>query len=70
MVKREVKDYAHYESTVNVYFPNNEVLCRWCPFLKCEQAYSRYRCIITDEYILSPQAVIGSECPLERKESR
>ena len=57
-----VKEYAR--TTVEIYFPNNEVACKYCPLL---ETYSRNQCRRTGEYILDTKG-IGIWCPLEREE--
>ena len=51
-------------ATVDIYFANGEVACRYCPLL---ETYSRNQCRRTGEYILDTKG-IGIWCPLEREE--
>lgn len=58
----------HYEkrtTEIPVYFPNGEIVCKWCRlFLRYEDAFKRYSCRLTDEWILDPAHEIGQNCPL------
>lgn len=64
-----VEHYAAGVVKVPVYFPNGDVSCRWCPlFLRHEEAFKRYSCRLTGEWILDPLHGIGGKCPLEFKE--
>jgi len=59
-----VKRYLH--TVVDIYFPNEEYKCRYCPLL---ETYSRNQCRRTGEYILDIKA-IGYDCPLEIVEEK
>lgn len=64
----------HYEkrtTEIPVYFPNGEIVCKWCRlFLRYEDAFQRYSCRLTDEWILDPAHEIGQSCPLTFGEDR
>lgn len=47
-------------ATVEIFFPNNEVACKYCPLL---ETYSRNQCRRTGEYIIDTRGV-GIWCPL------
>lgn len=50
---------------VDVYFPNGDCVCKWCPlFLRYEDAFKRYSCRLTGEWILDPTHERGANCPL------
>lgn len=57
-----VNEYAR--CTVDIYFPNKEVKCMYCPLL---ETYSRNQCRRTGEYIADTRG-IGIWCPLEMEE--
>lgn len=66
-----VLEYAHGQVVVDVYFPNRQCVCKWCPlFLRYEEAFKRYSCRLTGEWILDPAHEIGAKCPIvmERKD--
>lgn len=48
---------------MNVSFPEDEVKCRWCPFLRHYNELERDRCALTDE-ILYSREFTGIKCPL------
>lgn len=54
-----VRRYLH--TTVDIYFPNEEYKCRYCPLL---ETYSRNQCRKTGEYIIDTNG-IGFDCPLK-----
>lgn len=57
-----VSEYAR--CTVDIYFPNKEVKCMYCPLL---ETYSRNQCRRTGEYIADTRG-IGIWCPLKMEE--
>ena len=64
-----VRFYTDGEATVTTHFPENDVVCRWCHlFLRYEEAFKRYSCRLTNEWILDPSNEIGQRCPLKFKE--
>lgn len=61
----EVLAYGHGQAVVDVYFPNGDVACRWCPlFLRYEEAFRRYSCRLSGEWIADPIHGRGQLCPL------
>lgn len=46
-----------------VKFPENQVCCRWCEFIKSESDMGRHRCRLTNE-ILYDIHDIGLDCPI------
>ena len=58
-----VTSYTFAECTVEVAFPEDEVKCQWCPFLKHYDTINRDRCQLTDEILFSRE-IIGQKCPL------
>ena len=53
-----VRRYHH--TTVDIFFPEGEMKCRYCPLL---ETYSRNMCRRTGEYIVDTNG-IGWNCPL------
>ena len=49
--------------THKVSFPENQVCCRWCDFLKAESDMNRHRCRLTNEMIYTIND-IGLHCPI------
>ena len=61
-----VRYYTNGTATVAIHFPEDDVFCRWCPlFLRYEEAYRRYSCRLTGEWILDPFNERGQKCPLQ-----
>jgi hypothetical protein len=59
-----VKRYIH--TTVDIYFPEDNLACRFCPLL---ETYSRNQCRRTGEYLTDIKGV-GLDCPLKIEEER
>ena len=53
------------KATVEIGFPENDVVCHWCPFLSSDYKLDRQRCNKTGEILTAPQHQIGYYCPLE-----
>ena len=50
---------------VPVGFPEGEVKCKWCRYLRYEEAYKRHSCRFTDEWIVNPFGYeLGRACPI------
>ncbi len=61
----EVLYYGHGQAVVDVHFPNKDCVCRWCSlFLRYEEAFKRYSCRLSGEWIFDPFHERGSRCPL------
>jgi hypothetical protein len=58
-----VKSYTFAECTIQVAFPEDEVRCHWCPFIKHYDGLNRDKCELTNEILFS-QEIIGQKCPL------
>lgn len=64
-IKGEVLEYTKGVASVDIFFPNNEVACKWCYlFLRYEENFKRYSCRLTEEWIPDPFRMIGGKCPL------
>lgn len=53
------------KATLEVSFPENKVVCWWCPLLDTERGTSRPICRKTHEYLYDTERTIGDECPLK-----
>lgn len=60
---RGVNYYTICNLDINVPFPEDEVKCRWCPFLAHFDSVDRDRCTLTNE-ILYSREFTGYKCPL------
>lgn len=58
-----VTSYTFAECTIQVSFPEDEVKCKWCPFLKHYDSINRDKCGLTDKILFSTE-IIGRDCPL------
>lgn len=64
----KVSYYTKAKGTVEVNFPENRVVCQWCPYCRNEDSLKRWKCLLTGEYLVYPFISLGNECPLEVKE--
>lgn len=58
-----VKYFTVGECEIQVNFPEDDVKCHWCPFLKHYDGINRDKCSLTDEILISTE-IIGMKCPL------
>ena len=54
-------------ATVEIGFPENDVVCHWCPIMTRDPNL-RDICGKTGEILLAPKHSIGFSCPLKFKE--
>lgn len=66
-----VRFYKTGKATVLVHYPNGDVCCRWCPYVRYDESLRRHRCLFTSEYLPFPLDGRGNECPviLEEEEN-
>ena len=64
-VKGEVLYYTTGVATVVVNFPEDRVVCQWCPYCRNEDSLRRWKCLLTGEYLVYPFRGRGNECPIE-----
>ena len=60
---RGVSYYTFAETTIQVGFPEDDIKCKWCPFLKHYDGLNRDKCGLTDDILFSTE-LIGHHCPL------
>ena len=53
------------KASVEIGFPEDDVICHWCPFLASDYKLDREFCKKTGEILLSPKHTIGYYCPLK-----
>lgn len=58
-----VTKYTVATAEVTVNFPEDNVCCRWCQFLKHYDSIDRDRCMLTND-ILYSREIVGYNCPL------
>ena len=58
-----VTSYTVASAEITVCFPEKEVKCQWCPFVRHNDGINRDRCALTEEILVSRE-IIGRRCPL------
>ena len=58
-----VGSYTFAECTISVSFPEDDVKCKWCPFLRHYDSIDRDKCSLTEDILFSRE-IIGHNCPL------
>lgn len=58
-----VTSYTVCNLDMNIYFPEDEIKCKWCPFVSHYDSIDRDRCQLTSE-ILYTKEFTGRNCPL------
>jgi len=66
--EKGVRFYTYGEAIIPVSFPEDRTVCQWCRFCRSEDKLHRFRCLLTDEYILYPFDGVGEKCPIVLKE--
>lgn len=51
--------------TVKVHFPENQVICKWCPFCYQENGLNRFKCRMTNSIVYLPAETINGDCPIK-----
>lgn len=60
---RGVSSYTMANLDLNVFFPEDEVKCKWCRFIQHYDGLDRDKCGLTNEILFSRE-IIGNQCPL------
>lgn len=60
----KVEYYTKGQAVINVFYPENDVSCHWCPFWRSEDSLKRSRCLITNEILYKPLTSTGQKCPV------
>ena len=60
---RGVTSYTFATAEIQVAFPEDDVKCRWCPFMKHYDGLDRDKCELTNKILFSKE-LIGADCPL------
>lgn len=58
-----VTSYTFADVTITVCFPEDEVKCKWCRFLRHYDGIDRDKCGLTEDIIFTREFV-GQNCPL------
>ena len=64
-IKNGCTKYITTELTIEVGFPEDQVVCDLCDFCRSENAGTRFRCILTAEILAFHNKGIGRRCPLD-----
>jgi len=64
MAKNCVTYYTDGTATVTVHFPEDRTVCQYCPYCRNEDSLKRWKCLLTDEYVLYPFVSVGNKCPI------
>lgn len=57
-------------ATVDLWFPEDQTVCRHCALLHNDYGLSRAFCVRTGEIIPAPDAMRGQFCPLKWEEQK
>lgn len=63
--ERGIGYYTRAQGVVKVAFPEDRTVCQWCKYARNEDSLKRWRCVLTDEYLIYPFTTVGNRCPLE-----
>ena len=58
-----VESYTIANLDLNIFFPEDQVKCKWCRFIQHNDSLDRDRCGLTNEILFSRE-IIGNQCPL------
>lgn len=50
--------------TLEIYFPEDAIACKYCPMFKTEYGTRRDYCGRTAEALVNPEIMIGGMCPI------
>ena len=63
MFDKGVAYYTYVDLSIQFGFPEDQVCCRWCPFIRHYDSLDRDKCAITED-ILYSRETRGRNCPL------
>ena len=58
-----VSYYTFADLSIQIGFPEDEVKCKWCPFIIHYDSLDRDKCSLTNEILFSRE-ITGHRCPL------
>ena len=70
-----MKDFSrgvsyYTKGIVEIGFPEDDIACRWCPCMGMEIKIDRAYCKKTGEYLVAPNFIVGSQCPINFENNR
>ena len=67
--EKGVSYYTHGTANIDIYFPENDVRCAWCPFCRSESDLRRFWCRITNHMVYNPDCPgLPEFCPIQIKD--
>lgn len=60
--------YTIGKVTLDVPFPEDLIICQWCPFVRNEDSLKRWKCLLTGEHLVYPFTSRGNHCPVRFEE--
>lgn len=63
--KDGVSFYTTGTATVRVHFPEDDVVCAWCPFCRSDGDLKRAQCRLTNDIIFNPFFGVADTCPIQ-----
>ena len=63
MFDRGVSYYTIADLSIQIGFPEDEVKCKWCRFIRQYDSLDRDKCSLTEEILYSKE-IRGIHCPL------
>jgi hypothetical protein len=52
-----VSYYTKGKATIEIGFPENQIKCQYCRFIRYSDGLKRYSCRLTEEYLLTHLAI-------------
>lgn len=68
--RKHVEYYTTGYAEIAVHFPENKIVCQWCPYCRNEDSLRRWKCLLTGEYLVYPFHSLGNECPITFEEDQ
>lgn len=63
--EKGVDYYTHGTASVDIYFPEDDVRCVWCPFCRSEAELRRFWCRLVNRMVYNPNcAELPEFCPI------
>lgn len=62
---RGITYYTAAEANIKVFFPEDKTVCQYCRYVRNEDSLKRWKCLLTDEYLVYPFNGVGNNCPLK-----
>ena len=64
--EKGVSYYTHGTASIDIYFPEIDVRCVWCPFCRSEADLGRFWCRLVNHMVYNPNyAELPEFCPIK-----